>query len=412
LNKKASIYNLLAVGIKILAGPLVYYFISVKFDPFFLIAYFFILTINNMRTIFEGGVTNIVKRNYITGSKINIKSINTFSYLWFLLVSIILFIVSLTLGILYIEYVLNSFEAVIFPLLLASFVSSLRVSILYIDAYVDGYISSVIYRKSLLISNLVSTIVLIAAIELDFTLYSVFLSQLAQVIIIYFLLKKHMGTFEIYQKKKFIVFRSVYKRFKSLIQPTIKTWSIGYVFWNATFWITPILFQGEISASILFSYAVFKSVYDVSASFIHSNIPLITKKINEKLTFPIKNILFKILTVSSLLYFMIALILILFINLNIIESLSSRFLNNNELIFLAILFYIILLKTIIHNFIRCYQIEPFFYFVVYNAIIMLFSLVLANYTGCSFFMPHVLFLVPMLGISFLMLNKKLNITYE
>lgn len=411
MNKKASIYNLSAVGVKILSGPLVYYLIAFKFEPFFLVAYFFILTINNMRTIFEGGVTNIVKRNYVLVSNNNIKSINTFSYIWFLFISILLFIISLFFGSLYIEYILNNFDIIIFPLILAVFASSLRISILYMDAYVDGYVSSVIYRKTLLISNLLSTLVLILSIQFNFALYSIFFSQLTQVLVIYFLLKKHMQSFEIYNKKHLIIFRNQFKKFKNLIQLTMKTWSIGYFFWNATFWITPIFFQDKYSANILFTYAIFKSIYDISASFIHSNIPIITKKIKNNLYLSIRIVLKKIFIISSLSYLVIITTLIIIINSNIFEKFSSRFLEYNDLIFLSLLFYLILLKTIIHNFIRCYQIEPFFYYVLYNAIVMIISPIISSYFGCSFFIPHLILLLPMIILTFLMLKNKTRDTY-
>jgi hypothetical protein len=407
MNKKASIYNLFAVGIKVLSGPLVYFLMATKFDSFILVAYFFILAINNLRTIFEGGVTNIIKRKYITYEKKELENLSTFSYYWFFMIAFILFIVSIILGGLYAEYVLNNFNSIIMPLALASFASSLRVRMLYMDAYVDGFVSSSDYRRSIFLSSIMSTIALIIAIEYDFKLYSIFISQIVQVIVIYFSLRKDMNNFRISDKQSFKIFKKEYQKSMKLIKSTVKTWSVGYLFWNSTILIVPVFFEKEISSKILFTYSLFKSIYDLAASVFMANIPLITNKIKTKRD-DLLATLVKISIISSFLYLFGSIFLIIVIYLNIIEALNSKFLGFYDSIYIVILFFIILLKTIIHNFVRCFEVEPFFYFILYNAIVMLISPIIIYYFNFNFFLPHSLFLLPMIYYSILELKYRLK----
>lgn len=408
MNKKAGVYNLFAVAIKILAGPFVYYLISLKFDASLLLAYFFILTINNLRTIFEGGVTNIIKRKYISSKEIEFSKINTFSLYWFSITGILLFFVSILIGSLYLHYVLKDFSMVLFPLVLASFASSLRIILLFVDAYIDSVVSSSAYRKIILLSNIVSLSVLIVSIELNFNLYSIFLSQMSQVIIVFFFTKKYFHTFQVCEKNRFKIFKLKYYEFKGLITPTMKTWTVGYLFWNSTVLITPGFFDKEFSSRIIFTYSVFKSIYDVAASVFIANIPSITFTISQHIKKNIRIMLMRMLAVGSILYIVCLVFLMIIIHLNIVEMLNNKFLDSSNLFFIAVLFYIILTKTIVHNFVRCYQIEPFFYFVLYNAVIMTLSPLLSYYYKLPFFLPHCLFLLPMLYFSSRVLKSRLN----
>jgi len=408
LNKAASIYNFFALLVKIIGGPLVYYFIALKFNPFFLVSYFFILSINNIRTIFEGGVTNIVKRKYANQKFNKLKSINTFSFYWFNLVGLVIFIISMIIGSLYIMYALNAFNALILPLLLATFASSLRVSMLYKDAYLDGYVSSSIYRKILLISNMVSVFILIIAILLDFNLYSIFFSVISQVIVINFYFKVHMKTFKIYKYNSMKIFTLQYFKLKDLIKPTMQTWSVGYIFWNSIMFVTPIIYSEEKSAKIIFTFVIFKAIADLSSSFISANIPTITKMIKSNSLFDMKKILIKILVIGSLLYSFTTISLIILLQFDFLIKLSLKLMELNSLILVIILFYIIFLKTVIHNFIRCFEIEPFFYYVLYNAVIFTISPFISFYLGINYFLPHIILMIPMIIFTFKLLRIKLS----
>ncbi|HAS6370017.1 TPA: hypothetical protein RQJ52_002769 [Vibrio vulnificus] len=410
MNLWASILNMSGVAVKMLAAPLILFIISSKFESQQVVIYFLCLSFLNLRTIFEGGITNVVKREYALG-KLNTGSIVSFSILWFSISSCLLFLVSSFFSVLYFKLYVNDVANIdIFLIVLCCLFSALRVSLLSIDAYTDGNQNQVLYRKSLLASNVLSTLINVVMIYLGFSILAIAVSQMTISIVYFYYNRKQVQEMlevrERFSKKQFLEF---FSENKTLLYRTVITWTFGYFFWNSTALVTNVYSSDvEFTSSVIFSFALVKAIYDISFAFTQTNLSRFSYVIGKKnKTQLVKEVKSSFLFSVSI-FFAIIILVLLFRYIYPTFGVFDKLLLGPDFISLYLFFFLVLLKSLIHNTVRAFHEEPFTFYVFYNSIVVSVGICIGIYFKIPLFSFQIIMFIPMLLLSLIIFWSRLN----
>ncbi|MFS1958105.1 hypothetical protein BCU11_020050 [Vibrio cyclitrophicus] len=395
-----------------LSAPLILYIISNKFEPTDVIVYFLCLSFLNMRTIFEGGMTNVIKREYALNIDGDVRRNLSFSVTWFAISSLLLFVFSSLFSSFYFYFFVNNisdFDLIL--IVIACLFSALRVASLPIDAYLDGLQNQKQYRLTLLYSAIVSVTVNAVSIFLGYTLLAIVLSQLSLVVSFVFFSMRHLKRLGFNPVMLSVVdFKNYFNRHRAIIVKTMTTWTCGFFFWNGTALVVNLMpiNENEI-ASILFSFAMIKAIYDISFAFIQSQFSKISYAIG-KFDF---DLLKKLTVVNSTISFAIFISGSFLLYITRTEypdfGLFDKLLQSQNLISLMVFFFLVLVKSVIHNIVRSFQEEPFFFYVLYNACAVMLGLYCSYFFKLPFFLVQSILFVPMLVLSIKILKNKFSI---
>ncbi|MCT4349531.1 hypothetical protein [Vibrio sp. NC2] len=395
-----------------LSAPLILYIISNKFEPTDVIVYFLCLSFLNMRTIFEGGMTNVIKREYALNIGGDVRRNLSFSVTWFAISSLLLFVFSSLFASFYFYFFVNNisdFDLIL--IVIACLFSALRVASLPIDAYLDGLQYQKQYRLTLLYSAIVSVTVNAVSIFLGYTLLAIVLSQLSLVVSFVFFSMRHLKRLGFNPVMLSVVdFKNYFNRHRAIIVKTMATWTCGFFFWNGTALVVNLMpiNENEI-ASILFSFAMIKAIYDISFAFIQSQFSKISYAIG-KFDF---DLLKKLTVVNSTISFVIFISGSFLLYITRTEypdfGLFDKLLQSQNLISLMVFFFLVLVKSVIHNIVRSFQEEPFLFYVLYNACAVMLGLYCSYFFKLPFFLVQSILIVPMLVLSIKILKNKFSI---
>ncbi|HIF9158873.1 TPA: hypothetical protein ACX6PJ_003573 [Photobacterium damselae] len=408
----SAIYNMASVGIRMLSAPLILYIISNKFEPNDVIVYFLCLSFLNMRTIFEGGVTNVIKREYALNIGGDYSRTLSFSVAWFAMSSLFLFVFSSLCASFYFYFFVNNISDIdLILIVMACLISALRVASLPIDAYLDGLQYQKQYRLTLLCSAIISVTVNVVSIYLGYSLLAIVLSQFSLVVSFVLFSMRYLKRLGFNPVMLSVVdFKNYFNRHKVLIIKTMATWTCGFFFWNGTALVVNLLpiNENEI-ASILFSFAMVKAIYDISFAFIQSQFSKISYAIG-KYDFDLLKKLTIVNSTISLAIFIFGSFLLYIVRMEYPDfGLFDKLLQSQNLICLMVFFFLVLAKSVMHNIVRSFQEEPFFFYVLYNACVVTMGLYCSYLFKLPYFLVQSILFVPMLVLSFKILKNKSSI---
>ncbi|PSU68070.1 hypothetical protein C9J22_18310 [Photobacterium phosphoreum] len=413
IDKKISVLSLLSAIFKIFGGPITLIFIAQYLSSEELAIYYAFFSILALKSLLEAGVGNVLRRYYAySNNDTEISAYFKFSIYWYSLISIIFFISTFFGGIWYFSSYKGDIEWEI-PWMLTVSIISIRIFLLIFDSYLDGNQKQIDYRVATLISLIINTVTLLLSLYSNLGLLSIFISQLFSTIsyIIYLILRrKSLFT----TKWDFSVFGFfiILKKLWPLLSKTFIVWFVGYFFWNGFNLISFKVLDIETAGLIGFSLALAKAGYDVAFSIFINQSTLISYYISQKQG-ELAVSLFKKYSIISMVMLLLGFSLFLLFKIYGFNlSVFTKTVNSYQLFWIFCFYILVLIKSLIHNFVRCFNIEPFVIHVCYNAIIIPTSFYFSIKFGTPWFLAPFCLLIPMLVNSIYILNKKLVLLHE
>lgn len=407
-DKKISLLSLFSAIFKICGGPLTLIFISQYLSDSELALYYAFFSVLALKSLLEAGVGNVLRRYYAFSNQDKEKSsVFKFSIYWYGFISIQFFILTYLGG----NWYFSSYQGNIdweIPWLLTVFIMSLRILLLILDSFVDGNQNQIDYRIVTLISLIVTTISLIVSLYFGFALYSIFISQciaFLSAIIYYFFRRKFL--FYIQWDFSDFKFFNIFMELWPLLSKTFIVWFVGYFFWNGFNLIAFKILDVKYAGMVGFSLALSKAGYDVAYSLFINQGTLISYYLSKNRSSDALSLFYKysFLSFSTLVCGYI--LFLFFKNKEFDFSLFSKTIESKQLIWLFLFYILVLIKSLIHNFVRCFNVEPFVWHVTYNAIVIPISFYLSiKYTELPWFFIPFLLMIPMLLHSYYVLRLK------
>lgn len=397
-DKKISLLSIFSAVFKIFGGPLTLIFISQYLSESELALYYAFFSVLALKSLLEAGVGNVLRRYYAFSNKDNEKSyLFKFSVYWYGVISILFFVLTYFGG----DWYFSSYQGDIdwrAPWLLTVFIISLRIFLLILDSFVDGNQNQIDYRIITLISLVVTTISLITSLYLGFALYSIFISQFIgflSSVVYYFTRRKSL--FGISWDFSDFNFIKIFNKLWPLLSKTFIVWFVGYFFWNGFNLIAFKILDVKYAGMVGFSLALSKAGYDVAYSLFINQSTLISYYLSKNRNSDALSLFYRY-SVLSLVILICGYSLFIFLKYKEFDfSLFSKTIELKQLTWLFLFYTLVLIKSLIHNFVRCFNVEPFVWHVTYNAVVIPISFYLSiKYSELPWFFIPFLLMIPML----------------
>ncbi|MDC5973693.1 hypothetical protein EKQ45_03550 [Proteus vulgaris] len=372
MNKsdRIALLSLLLNILKVCAGPLTLYFISIKLSTELIGFYYAFFGVVGLKMLFEAGMANVIKVNYshrMNDSKAQ-QHLFIFSFYWYLLISILLMVSLIFIGN---EY-FSAYNGAIkwrYPWYLLCISSSLGIFLTFIETYLDGIQKQIELKILQIISNL-SIFVLWIALLMDFELYSLGLMQISSALItILFLAKKSTRYINL---KALIKIKFSFKKEFLTLYPLLKkvfcVWIISYLFWNGYNLLAFKVTTPELAGKIGLTFNLALSGYTIANSIISNQMTHISFLVSQKKFPESQHILYKYLFISTIILIIgySAYIIIYYLIPDIFFF--KKVLDIKNTIYLFLFFIIINIFSSFNNYVRTFKVEPFILLSIYNTI--------------------------------------------
>jgi O-antigen/teichoic acid export membrane protein len=355
--------------VTILAGPIILYFIVLLLSPSQQGFYFAFNSIQNLSILFELGFANIItiQISYAYGFKIlkkkfktELKKKATEFFNKFILLSFFLMISQIICLLIFFDA--KDFPEIIGPFALLLIATFIDFYLIFLLATLEGLRRNDFVFKMKFYKSFIIAIFLILFLTLDFGLYSLPISQILAIIVIYFFIFKNFNVFEILNLKLLKFKLSFFKSTQWQQKVNLVTL---FGFFSSSFLVL-IIFKilGPIEAGkIGLIIALFSFSANLSYSFIQSKISFYSKLVERKKNDMLKKIisqdLIKYYTSGYL--FLIASLFFLFYFIKFFPEYSEKFPNNEIIIYIFLGYVMLIFSQPFGHIARLYQKEPLFF---------------------------------------------------
>ena len=370
-NARVGFLSLLSRIIRLLSGPVTLLIISKELNSEELGFYYVFFSLISMQQLAELGIGHVL-RQYISHSYyekngcweiesiIKIKNYFKFSIIWFFCVSIFIVLFVGFAGYFYLS-LNNSSVNWEYPWVFLIAVTAMNNIMTPIKTLIEGVQKQEVLIKSQLIAGVFGSIVLWLSVYLGYGLYSISISSLITAFISFSLLYKPYKKISCYFEKVNcnFYFKIVFFEIWPLLKNVSIVWGVGFLFWNTFNLVSFRFFEPFKAGEIIFGYTLALAGFNIAESITQGQMSIFSNFIgNNKIE--IAKLLFKKYMIIS----MTILILGYFLFIAVWYLIPGFYIYNKIpsiafMIQLFLYFIILLYKTLLNNFIRCFNVEPF-----------------------------------------------------
>ena len=403
-SRKLAIISLVEGASRTLSGPLTLIVITYFLSDIEIGYYYIFLSLVAMKQLLELGVSNVLIQ-YISHESDEIKRIElcSFTLIWFALLAIIFFILSIFFGQVYF-WTQNENDLVewFLPWLLLLSSVSLLIFLNAFNVILDGFQEQIFLRIQLTIVNTLTSLSLCLFIFLGFGLYSIGMANLIAVffrIVLIFYYKYKLPTcgFLLEYTKLKHIFIDIWP----LLSKVSLVWFAGYFYWNG-FNLVSFKILGPVDAGALgVTLALAKAGMDIAMSISRGQNSLYAYKIANGETNSVRSLFKKNVFLS---FFILVLGYGLFIYFKYIFPdfyIFNKIVDFENMMWVFLFYISSFLISQVSNFIRAFKIEPFVIYTIIMSIVVVFSF----YISVSYFDTYLLLPAVLNLISFLYVIK-------
>lgn len=389
--QKSTFFLASSKVITILSGPIILYLIVLYLSPSQQGFYFAFNSIQNLSTLFELGFANIItiQISYAYGFSVSnkekfsteLKNKATEFFNKFLFLSFFLLIAQIISFIFFFDT--KDITEVIGPFLILVLATLADFYLIFLLATFEGLRKNDLVFKMKFYKSLIISTLMIIFLILDFGLYSLPISQVISMLIVYSILLKKFNIFNILNLK-ILKFEINFIKFTAWQKKVNLVTLFG--FFSSSFLVLIILkILGPIEAGKFgLIYALFNFLVNLSYSFIQSKISFYSKLVEQKKISFFKKIIFfdliKYYTSCCLLITGSLIFLLLFIKF--LPEYSIKFPNNLVISNTFISFIMLAFSQPFGHIARLFQQEPLFIISLsYSALLLISSIFNAKFYG-------------------------------
>jgi|SaaInlLV_10m_DNA_1039704.scaffolds.fasta_scaffold06078_2 hypothetical protein len=364
-----ALYTFFGNGIKLASGPLILLAISSELSAEEIGFYYIFLSIVALKSLLELGITTVLKQHIVheEDNHSKISELINFNYHWFAILSLLFLVFCFLLS----RYLFFDYSGEIewkMPWIATSLISSVSLLLMSLHVISDSAGQQVLLRRSIAISSVGYCFVLLISLINGLGLYSIPMAILVSEIFFAYLLRGIFLESKIHIKSEPKNLIKIFNEIRPLLSKVAIVWFVGYFYWNGFNLISFKFLGPEAAGLILFSIALVKSVNDICASLVISQMTIYSEYIAKKDVNKAFSIFKKTVLIGFTLL-MCGYVFILLARWRLPEFyLFEKLIDATNICQLILFFITVYFITCSNNFVRCFKIEPFVYLSTFNAI--------------------------------------------
>jgi O-antigen/teichoic acid export membrane protein len=419
-SKKIAIFGLVGTSIKLLTGPITLLIIAATLTKEELGFYYMFFSLIAMSQLLEVGVGSVLKsyysyevpvnRKYTIENKSNIFALYMFARKWYLLLSLLFFIIGIISG----EATFQSYNDDILwkgPWYTLLFVACINLLLLPIKSYIEGMQYQLKLNFINIKSQVAMAISLWVALYFNFGLYSVALSQ-ASGVVIFFICYYKDKDLKVEKTKTYDTFGTVFKKLLPLLKKTGIVWFLGYFYWNSFNFITFNMLGAQTAGVIGLSIALARAGMGVAGSIVISQLTVFSNLIannKEKESF----IIYKKYAFYSLLLLLFGYVIFIFGMLFKPDFyFFEKVLPIKQIMYLFTFFFIAHLVSLLDSYTRSYKVELFVFVQLFNSIFTPLMFFCSIYFDIEYFILPIVSAVLVLIFTYRKFNTLIHNKYD